>query len=199
MDAKLPPGLGGRMILPFSLWLMKRTMLGNPLIKPWEDVARLAGTIEMEQFMFGSWYICAATKPLTAPAPTATLTFQARAASLYPAPADGMPGAEHMSERAREQCWVINNEVVEPRPACAPPQEELVDKHHAFIHDLEAKGMLVGAGPFLDDTGARFGTGMIIFRCATRAEAEKIANSEPYIANGVRRLKLMPWQKIAGR
>jgi demethylmenaquinone methyltransferase/2-methoxy-6-polyprenyl-1,4-benzoquinol methylase len=69
MDAKLPPGLGGQMILPFSLWLMKRTMLGNPLIKPWEDVARLAGEIEMEQFMFGSWYICAATKP-AAPQPT---------------------------------------------------------------------------------------------------------------------------------
>ena len=32
-----------------------------------------------------------------------------------------------MSERQREQCWVINNEVVEPRPASAPPQEELVD------------------------------------------------------------------------
>jgi len=63
MDAKLPPGLGGRLILPFSLWLMKRTMLGNPLIKPWEDVERLVGAIEMEQFMFGSWYICAATKP----------------------------------------------------------------------------------------------------------------------------------------
>jgi ubiquinone/menaquinone biosynthesis C-methylase UbiE len=63
MDAKLPPGLGGRVILPFSLWLMKRTMLGNPLIKPWEDVERLAGSIEMEQFMLGSWYICTATKP----------------------------------------------------------------------------------------------------------------------------------------
>jgi ubiquinone/menaquinone biosynthesis C-methylase UbiE len=69
MDAKLPPGLGGEMILPFSLWLMKRTMLGNPLIKPWDDVMRLAGSIEMEQFMFGSWYICAATKPLNAPKP----------------------------------------------------------------------------------------------------------------------------------
>ncbi len=63
MDAKLPPGLGGKMILPFSLWLMKRTMLGNPLIKPWEDVERLAGVIKMEQFMFGSWYICTAVKP----------------------------------------------------------------------------------------------------------------------------------------
>jgi ubiquinone/menaquinone biosynthesis C-methylase UbiE len=62
MDAKLPPGLGGRLVLPFSLWLMKHTMLGNPLIKPWEDLTRLAGSIEMEQFMFGSWYICRAIK-----------------------------------------------------------------------------------------------------------------------------------------
>ena len=62
MDAKLPPGFGGRLVLPFGLWLMKHTMLGNPLIKPWEDLARLAGSIEMEQFMFGSWYICRAIK-----------------------------------------------------------------------------------------------------------------------------------------
>ena len=62
MDAKLPPGLGGRLVLPFGLWLMKHTMLGNPLIKPWEDLARLAGAIEMEQFMLGSWYICRAIK-----------------------------------------------------------------------------------------------------------------------------------------
>ena len=62
MDAKLPDGCGGRMILPFSLWLMKHTMLGNPLIKPWEELAQLAGRIEMEQFMFGSWYICRAVK-----------------------------------------------------------------------------------------------------------------------------------------
>jgi ubiquinone/menaquinone biosynthesis C-methylase UbiE len=72
MDAKLPPGLGGRLITPFSLWLMKRTMLGNPLVKPWEDVMRVAGAIEMEQFMFGSWYICAATKPTTAPGSSET-------------------------------------------------------------------------------------------------------------------------------
>jgi uncharacterized protein YciI len=39
---------------------------------------------------------------------------------------------------------------------------------------------------------------MIIFRAATRAEAETIANSEPYIAHGTRRLKLVPWQRIAG-
>jgi ubiquinone/menaquinone biosynthesis C-methylase UbiE len=62
MDAKLPPGLGGRLILPFSLWLMKRTMLGNPLIKPWDDLARFTDKLEMEEFMFGAWYICRGIK-----------------------------------------------------------------------------------------------------------------------------------------
>ena len=101
-----------------------------------------------------------------------------------------------MSER--EQCWVIHNEVVDPQPKIALTQQELTERHHRFIHDLDAKGLLVGAGPFLDDIGNRFGTGMIIFRAATRAEAEKIASSEPYIAHGTRRLKLVPWQRIAG-
>ena len=30
MDGKLPRGLGGKLVLPFGLWLMKHTMLGNP-------------------------------------------------------------------------------------------------------------------------------------------------------------------------
>ena len=102
-----------------------------------------------------------------------------------------------MSER--EQCWVIHNEVVEPRPHIAFSDDELRERHPQFIHDLDVKGILVGAGPFLDDVGNRFGTGMIIFRAATRAEAEKIAHSEPFIAHGARRLKLVPWQRIAGR
>ena len=63
MDAKLPPGLGGQLVLPFGLWLMKNTMLGNPLVQPWEDLRQLAGTCDMEEFMFGSWYIACATKP----------------------------------------------------------------------------------------------------------------------------------------
>ena len=63
MDAKLPPGLGGRLVLPFSLWLMKRTMLANPFVLPWEDLRALAGSFEWEEFLFGSYYICRAVKP----------------------------------------------------------------------------------------------------------------------------------------
>ena len=63
MDARVPPGIGGQLVLPFGLWLMKNTMLGNPLVQPWEDLKQVAGTCDMEEFVFGSWYICGATKP----------------------------------------------------------------------------------------------------------------------------------------
>ncbi len=63
MDAKLPPGRAGKMLLPFSLWLMKHTMLGNPLIRPWQELAAIAGHFDMSQCLFGSYYICRGRKP----------------------------------------------------------------------------------------------------------------------------------------
>jgi SAM-dependent methyltransferase len=63
MDAKLPPGPGGRLILPFSLWLMKWTVMGNPYIRPWEDLKQVAGEFDKEEFLVGSYYICHAVKP----------------------------------------------------------------------------------------------------------------------------------------
>ena len=66
MDGKLPRGFGGRLLLPFSLWLMRSTMLGNPFIKPWLDLAPVVDDCEMEEFLFGSWYICRGTKSTTA-------------------------------------------------------------------------------------------------------------------------------------
>jgi ubiquinone/menaquinone biosynthesis C-methylase UbiE len=80
LDGKLPNGLGGKLLVPFSLWLMKRTMLSNPLIKPWNDLAALvseaghsisaraplADEFAMEEFLFGSWYVCWGTKPMYA-------------------------------------------------------------------------------------------------------------------------------------
>jgi hypothetical protein len=62
MDGKVPSGIGSKFILPFGLWLMRHTMLGNPLIKPWQDLAAVTDDFEMEQFLFGSWYVCWGTK-----------------------------------------------------------------------------------------------------------------------------------------
>ena len=68
MDGKLPSGIGGKLVLPFGLWLMKHTMLGNPFIKPWDDLAALADDFAMEEFVFGSWYVCWGTKSACAQA-----------------------------------------------------------------------------------------------------------------------------------
>jgi len=64
MDAKLPPGRAGEIIRPFSLWLMKRTMLGNPLIQPWKEIAALTEYFNMSEYLFASYYICCGVKPL---------------------------------------------------------------------------------------------------------------------------------------
>jgi len=69
MDARLPPGLAGKLLLPFSLWLMKHTMLGNPLIRPWQELAAIAEHFDMSECRFSSYYICRGMKPLVGVAP----------------------------------------------------------------------------------------------------------------------------------
>ena len=64
MDSKLPPGLGGKLLLPFSLWMMRHTLLGNPYIRPWEHHAELVDDFEMEEFLFASYYVCRGVKPV---------------------------------------------------------------------------------------------------------------------------------------
>lgn len=63
MDARVPPGLFGKLIRPFATWLMKQTLLGNPLIRPWQYHAGLVDDFHMEDFRFGSYYICWGIKP----------------------------------------------------------------------------------------------------------------------------------------
>jgi len=62
MDAKVPSGPAEKIVLPFSLWLMKHTMLGNPLIKPWKELAEIAEGVHMDEYLFKSYYICHAMK-----------------------------------------------------------------------------------------------------------------------------------------
>jgi demethylmenaquinone methyltransferase/2-methoxy-6-polyprenyl-1,4-benzoquinol methylase len=63
MDARLPSWISTKWLLPFSLWLMKYTMLGNPLIQPWNELGALCEHFALKEYLFGSYYICAATKP----------------------------------------------------------------------------------------------------------------------------------------
>src|ERR1700751_5340747 len=65
---RLPSGRCAKWMLPFSLWLMKHTMLGNPLIQPWRELAALCDDFQMRKYLFGSCYICRAVQPSTEPA-----------------------------------------------------------------------------------------------------------------------------------
>ena len=99
---------------------------------------------------------------------------------------------------SREQCYVL---MMRPNPA-APPltvtAAELRIAHHDFLIELERRGVLFGAGPFVDETGTRHGAGMIIIRAAPRAEAEAIGYSEPYTSAGQRLIDFLPWQRNEG-
>jgi len=64
MDAKLPSGILGKLLLPYSIWIMRKTVLGNPLIRPWEELYELTQEFSMEELLFETYYICCGRKPL---------------------------------------------------------------------------------------------------------------------------------------
>lgn len=87
---------------------------------------------------------------------------------------------------------------VEPAPKTAKAVEEIRQEHFAYLADLEARGILLAAGPFMDGDGKRHGAGMMILRAASIKEADRIAAQEPYRKYGLRRHKPMPWQWAEG-
>jgi ubiquinone/menaquinone biosynthesis C-methylase UbiE len=62
MDARLPTGVLAKWLLPFGLWLMKHTMLGNPLIEPWKELCALCEHLEIKHYLFGAYYRKAARR-----------------------------------------------------------------------------------------------------------------------------------------
>jgi demethylmenaquinone methyltransferase/2-methoxy-6-polyprenyl-1,4-benzoquinol methylase len=63
LDAKPPNGARGRVLLPLLTWISRATVLGNPHLRPWEELAEMTAAVEMEQMSFGTYYICGAGKP----------------------------------------------------------------------------------------------------------------------------------------
>ena len=41
MDARLPAGIRGKLLRPLTLWMMKLTVLGNPDLRPWDELREL--------------------------------------------------------------------------------------------------------------------------------------------------------------
>ncbi len=62
MDAKLPSGILGKLLHPFVVWTSKLTVLGNPDVRPWDELRELTGDVDYEEAQFGTYYICRARK-----------------------------------------------------------------------------------------------------------------------------------------
>ncbi len=66
--------------------------------------------------------------------------------------------------------------------------------HLEYLHSLEIKGVLFGAGPLFSEDGEFFaGNGMIIVRAESVAAAKAIADQDPLHHNQVRQYRIQPW------
>ncbi len=68
--------------------------------------------------------------------------------------------------------------------------------HVAFLEDLNARGMLKFAGPFLNAEGKPDGT-LVVVEAADRAAAETLAAADPYVLAGLfRSVDIRPWNWV---
>ena len=98
----------------------------------------------------------------------------------------------------RPQYYVFWMNIVEPAPQPPKPIDEIRQEHFAYLSDLESRGVLLAAGPFMDADGSRHGAGMMILRAGSKEEADAIAAEEPYRKYGIRSHAPMPWQWAEG-
>lgn len=64
-------------------------------------------------------------------------------------------------------------------------------EHLAFLLDQESKGRILARGPFSDGAG-----GLVIYQAESLAEARQVAESDPYVMGGARRLELHAWEMV---
>ncbi|HSR55784.1 MAG TPA: YciI family protein [Alphaproteobacteria bacterium] len=99
---------------------------------------------------------------------------------------------------AREQCYVCWMSAPENPPKLRKSATRMRKEHHDYLVSLERKGILFGAGPFVNEKGERVGVGMLIIRAPSTAAARRIANAEPYTKAGQRVMTVTPWQRNEG-
>jgi uncharacterized protein YciI len=64
--------------------------------------------------------------------------------------------------------------------------------HRQYLASLKERGQLAAAGPFTDDSGA-----LIVYETATREEAEKLLQGDPFHQNGIfLQYQLRPWNPV---
>ncbi|MGE0651327.1 MAG: YciI family protein [Alphaproteobacteria bacterium] len=119
-------------------------------------------------------------------------------APKVPAPVASLNRPSFGIPLAREQCYVCWMSAPDNPPPMPKSPEKMRMDHHRYLVDLERKGVLFAAGPFVNEKGVRVGVGMLLIRARTTAEATRIAMREPYTRAGQRIMTVTPWQRNEG-
>jgi uncharacterized protein YciI len=77
-------------------------------------------------------------------------------------------------------------------------RQKIFPKHIAYQLEIERKGILFAAGPFVDGKGKSTGSGMIIIRAKSLAAAKRIADNDPFHKQGIRSYRIQPWEANEG-
>lgn len=106
------------------------------------------------------------------------------------------PNAATLHDRMlRKQLWVVTTRAVASREEL----DKLLEAHLQHQVRLEKEGIMFGAGPLSNPDGSSTGTGMIIIRAASEAEARRIADQDPFHSSGLRTYTLQRWSLNEGR
>ena len=95
----------------------------------------------------------------------------------------------------RKRLWVVITKAVAPREEL----DKVLEAHLMHQIRLEKEGIMFGAGPLSNPDGTPTGTGMIIIRAESEAEARRIADQDPFHAKGLRTYTLQQWSLNEGR
>lgn len=62
-------------------------------------------------------------------------------------------------------------------------------QHLEYLNNLDKQGKIFAKGPFADGAG-----GLVVYIADSLAEAKELAEQDPYVREGVRRLELHEWK-----
>ena len=77
-------------------------------------------------------------------------------------------------------------------------RRKIFHEHIAYQLEIERKGILFAAGPFVDAKGKAQGPGMIVVRAKNMAEAKRISEADPFHKQGYRKFRIQAWEVNEG-
>ena len=102
--------------------------------------------------------------------------------------------AELMGKMLRKKLYVLISTPLVPPQKLKP----LLATHLDYMFDLEKRGVLFASGPLTEPDGAPSGHGLTVLRVNDAAEARRIAQAEPFFAQGLRSFELKEWTVMEG-